>query len=146
MSTRSRIGVALPRNGVISIYCHFDGYLEGVGDTLRTSYNDLAKIEELIKLGDISSLGAEVNPPAGAVHTHASRTENVTVAYGRDRGDKGTKAIVHDSIEQWLESGEEYAYLWDKDHWRVWCLHEGSTIQGGGLTSEMIAEAIAGDE
>lgn len=35
MSTRSRIGMINPYGSVSSIYCHFDGYPEGVGKTLH---------------------------------------------------------------------------------------------------------------
>ena len=56
MSTRSII--AATTDGVTrSIYCHSDGYLEGVGATLLRSYTDGAKIDALLALGDISVLG-----------------------------------------------------------------------------------------
>jgi hypothetical protein len=72
MSTRSRIAIETESGTVKSIYCHFDGYVSGVGKTLFNHY-DREKLEKLIELGDISSLGES--------------TEN-TVAYHGEIGGK----------------------------------------------------------
>lgn len=56
MSTRSLIGIKND-DRVKYIYCHNDGYLEGVGKTLTTYYKDKETVEKLLALGDISALG-----------------------------------------------------------------------------------------
>ena len=56
MSTRSRIAIQKEGGEVVSIYCHFDGYIEGVGRTLKAHYNDKDKALNLIEGGDISVL------------------------------------------------------------------------------------------
>ena len=38
MSTRSSIAVQNPDGTVAAVYCHFDGYLEGVGFELAAGY------------------------------------------------------------------------------------------------------------
>jgi len=60
MSTNSRIGMLKEDGSVVSIYCHWDGYLEHVGDTLRQYYNYRYKVEELIALGALSSLRKDI--------------------------------------------------------------------------------------
>lgn len=51
MSTRSMIG-KVGRNGkVTAVYCHFDGYLSGVGLELITHFNSATKARELLKEG-----------------------------------------------------------------------------------------------
>lgn len=60
MGTRSRIGLELPDGTFGSIYCHWDGYPGYNGKILLGHYSDPAKVEELISLGDLSSLGAEI--------------------------------------------------------------------------------------
>jgi hypothetical protein len=35
MSTRSRIAIENQNGSVTSVYCHFDGYISGVGKTLE---------------------------------------------------------------------------------------------------------------
>jgi hypothetical protein len=57
MATRSRIAIENQDGTVTSIYCHFDGYIDGVGKILQENYNTREKMEQLIDLGDISSLG-----------------------------------------------------------------------------------------
>ena len=56
MATRSLIAFD---NGstISSIYCHWDGYLSGVGRQLLENYKDIDDVEELMDLGDISTLG-----------------------------------------------------------------------------------------
>jgi hypothetical protein len=71
MATRSRIAIENESGIVNSIYCHFDGYVDGVGITLFKHY-DKEKLQKLIELGDISSLGESTID---------------TVAYCRDRGE-----------------------------------------------------------
>jgi hypothetical protein len=40
-----------------AVYCHFDGYPEGVGAVLRDSYTDPLKIADLLSRGGMSTLG-----------------------------------------------------------------------------------------
>jgi hypothetical protein len=102
MSTRSRIAIENESGIVNSIYCHFDGYVDGVGKTLFNHY-DKEKLQKLIELGDISSLGES--------------TED-TVAYCRDRGEDlhSTSYLdVEGLFELGFESGIEYVYCLTKD-------------------------------
>ena len=55
MSTHSFICME-DDDSIRAIYSHFDGYLDGVGATLKGHYQDREKIEKLISLGDISGL------------------------------------------------------------------------------------------
>lgn len=59
MATRSRIGVELEEGKVISIYCHNDGYVSGVGKQLMNSFpngTDPSVVAGFIKEGDRSTL------------------------------------------------------------------------------------------
>ena len=121
ISTRSRIGYISKNGNVKSIYCHFDGYPDGVGKTLYNYYKDLNKIKELISLGSISSLAKNVQPNSNLPHSFdGERQEDVTVAYHRDRGEgwKHTKPITHKSIDAFekcfIGTNMEYAYLFDE--------------------------------
>ena len=117
MSTRSRIAIETESGTVKSIYCHFDGYVSGVGETLYNHY-DKEELEELIELGDISSLGESI--------------EN-TVAYHRDRGED-LHSTDYLNIEclfgNCFRSGEEYAYYLNKDGvWLVFVVQMMYTLQ-----------------
>ena len=71
------------------IYCHFDGYLEHNGEILVNHYKDRKKVEELLTLGDLSSLAENINPDPTKEHSYeySKRQENVCVSYNRDRQD-----------------------------------------------------------
>ena len=56
MGTRSRIGLDLGPDQIISVYCHFDGYIQGNGRDLLKHYNTKEQVENLINGGDMSSL------------------------------------------------------------------------------------------
>lgn len=81
------IGLLNEDKSVSSIYCHWDGYISGVGKLLKTYYTDLSNIEKLIKLGDISSLRKYTEPRKDEEHSFLHPQEDVTVAYYRDRKD-----------------------------------------------------------
>lgn len=53
MSTRSYIGI-LTDNQVKYVYCHHDGYVEGVGAELLAHFADRDKVLELVNMGDTS--------------------------------------------------------------------------------------------
>lgn len=57
MSTRCLIGRKIKDNKVEYIYCHHDGYLDGVGEILKTYYTNDDVIDKLMALGDLSALG-----------------------------------------------------------------------------------------
>lgn len=61
MSTRSTIAVELADGTVSSVYCHWDGYLEGVGQTLVDYYSDRDLAVQLVHGGSISSLGINIH-------------------------------------------------------------------------------------
>jgi hypothetical protein len=72
MSTNSSISTKID-NKIISIYCHWDGYLEHNGKLLVENYKTLEAVKELLDLGYLSSLG---------------KTINECVAYHRDRDEE----------------------------------------------------------
>jgi hypothetical protein len=61
MGTRSMIAIQNPYSkDVRAIYCHWDGYLEHNGAILLEHYSASPKVNNLIALGDLSSLGKEI--------------------------------------------------------------------------------------
>lgn len=60
MATRSMIYKEQQDGTLKGIYCHWDGYLEYNGSILLEHYSDPDKLEKLLALGDISSLGEEL--------------------------------------------------------------------------------------
>lgn len=131
MSTRSRIGIENQETGKVwSVYCHYDGYLEGVGQTLIDHYKDREKVDELIALGDLSALGEEIGvkhdfdygSKLDAGSAEHSRLRRMVLAYGRDRGENSPTAEDADAeayIARATEGWEEFAYLYRQGVWFV---------------------------
>lgn len=117
MATRGTIAKLNPDNTVTSTYVHWDSYPAGVGATLHDHYTDPVKIDQLLALGDISSLDADI----GEQHDFDFPTDGWTIAYGRDRGETGVDAVTHAGEGAWMrdrkDSGCEYGYLWDGLTW-----------------------------
>lgn len=120
MSTRSYIGIELDDGRIMGSYCHSDGYLTYNGAMLLDHYSDRVKVEKLISFGDMASLNENIDPFPGSEHNFDHRQEDVTVFYGRDRGEKGTEPRIVDledinSPDSWIE----YCYVYGKDgKWR----------------------------
>lgn len=106
MSTNSRIGILHSNGHCETIYCHWDGYFSGVGKTLFLHYKTKEKVESLLALGDISSLGTEL----GEKHSFETYLPEVTTAYHRDRGDCLTPAQKNKSKHE-LENDAPFIYL-----------------------------------
>lgn len=127
MSTRS--GIVLKDGDVYTgIYCHWDGYPDGVGKTLKDHYTDIDKIKQLIDLGAISSLEMNIAPPEGCNHSFANKMSGVTTAYHRDRGDEkrifsGTD--LEETKRFFKESWAEYLYVFDGNIWNCYELCGG---------------------
>ena len=140
MGTRSRIGV-MHGDKVKSIYCHWDGYLEHNGRILHESY-DSAKANQLVALGDMSSLQADIGEKHAfskhdvpGIETRA-HNENWCTFYGRDRGEKDVGWKVADTFAEFLEQcdncGAEYYYIMKDGVW--YC---GDTYDSTPLSKEL---------
>ena len=137
MATRSMIGKLEADGTVTAIYCHWDGYPESVGLMLMKHYRDVAKIDAMMALGDLSSLGPEI----GEKHPfsrHDARIAdgisdelyeelygNMCVAYGRDRGELETQSKTYADIDVYADNalkdfGGEFLYLYEDGFWHCW--------------------------
>ena len=107
MATRSFICKLLPDNSVTGVYCHYDGYPDGVGKTLKEHYTDPKTVDGLLALGSISELNENL-------------TE--TVAYHRDRGEDLAPNRVYPSVIDAValspqDLGAEYVYVFGPQGW-----------------------------
>ena len=165
MGTRSRIGV-MHGDVVKSVYCHWDGYLEHNGKILQQHY-DSAKANNLVALGDISSLRPEI----GVAHPFSvwenndpnksktmTQTEfdqlygNMTTFYGRDRDEQDCSWKVSHSFAEFLQEveycGAEYYYIIKDGVWYCGTVHRGTDMTGilvplaEALANELDQEAV----
>ena len=125
MSTRSYIAEELKDGKYKVIYCHFDGYLEHNGEILVNHYKDRKKVEELLTLGDLSSLAENINPDPTKEHSYeySKRQENVCVSYNRDRQDNDpeNEAQILTKEEMFKNYWIEYFYIFTLDNkWKYY--------------------------
>ena len=103
MATRSRIGIQLADESVLSVYHHWDGYPEWLGRILKTHYNSKELAAELIDGGDMSVAWNANNEPE---------------YYGEE------PPRLDANKYDYLANGEEYAYLFVNDEWVCYNLHQ----------------------
>jgi len=137
MATRSTIWIKQKDGSLKGIYCHNDGYLANNGAILLNAFDDIKKIESLISLGNISSLGAYIEPIfSHKIHDFDNKQDDTVVSYARDRGEALSLYSCKDfnSIDDYLE---EYNYIFDLFN-NTWYFFEDSEDELKELTKEAI--------
>jgi hypothetical protein len=111
MSTRSRIGFETASGAVMHIYCHFDGYVEGVGQALIEDHNDVNKAYALVNGGACRSIRSRAPNGVGREVQRFSPSEGsgLEVEWSSNRQTYKVDAT------NWCE---EYQYLWDSHNAR----------------------------
>ncbi|WP_152598142.1 hypothetical protein [Bifidobacterium cuniculi] len=132
------IGIEYADGTIRSVYCHNDGYPEGVGRILVENYKTVERVEAVMKLGALSSLGREP----------VSFTREEYDAFGREMTEEELSAkclsykgwrdddVPADEVEgrgeyvdfNCADGDIEYLYLFDAGS-AVWRVHE--TAKGG---------------
>ncbi len=115
MATRSLIGIKLG-DYVKTIYCHWDGYPSGVGQTLVNNYTSPSAVFDLLELGDLSSLDAT---PASCTAYHRDRKEPYGMVEARDVDPDELMSVGNDY-------GVNYVYVYNENN--EWdCYRPGHT-------------------
>lgn len=151
MSTHASIAKLEKDGTVTSIYCHFDGDIDTVGRILVKHYETPEKIEELLSMGDVQSLGEKIEAPEAVkrfgLHCvfddefsklpdeEKNRLKDelysfkCSTFFTRD-GKEDTPARKFYSLRNWFESANEsYNYLFDIDNtWKL-VTHRGRIKQ-----------------
>lgn len=118
----------------MSVYCHWDGYPSFNGRVLREHYTTVEKVHELIDGGNISSLHTnagwknETLPETGPQY-YTSRGESI----------RENEPRIDDNIVEYLNDGEEYAYIFNRfNEWVCYDLHDTTAklteIPAGSVT------------
>ena len=117
MATRSRIGIQLKDDSVLSVYHHWDGYPEWLGKQLMEHYNTRDKVADLIDGGDMSCCwsnslwGKELPEGEYAPEYYSLRGEDCPPRLDKD-------------MEEFFADGEEYSYIFRNDNWFAYDMHQ----------------------
>lgn len=145
MATRGRIGLKLSDGSILSAYHHWDSYPQWLGVKLVENYNSFEKAAELIDGGDMSAcysthtwesqpLMQEVIQPDGSIKRQMVKNQEGETVYTKvlaepapqyysQRGEV-TPPRLDDNLFQYLDNGEEYAYVFEGGTWVCYDLHE----------------------
>jgi len=123
MGTRGTIALEYADGTVEQVYCHWGNYLSGTGAILTNHYMDPFKVQQLLDLGNLSTLGEEigVKRPFDAPGKYGSdeylafqsKWAGQCLFYGRDRGEYSQQSNKYDSIQEYFDlcQQEEYDYI-----------------------------------
>lgn len=89
-------------NQYIGIYCHWDGYPEGVGADLKRHFKDYYSVLNLILGGSCSAIGSNVRHYA---NRQGEKWEDITPKQGK---------YQKDLVDLFNHSWCDYAYLFDE--------------------------------
>jgi len=129
MGTRSRIAV-MHGDNCKSVYCHWDGYLEYNGSILQKHY-DSAKANNLVALGDLSSLKPEIGIQHAfgyhgteiSAEDYEKQFGNMCTFYGRDRGESNVEFQTDTDFESFIDRVQgnccEWYYIMRDGVWYV---------------------------
>ena len=121
MGTRSNIGIVNEDASVTAIYCHWDGFLSCNGQMLLQHYTSTDIVNQLMLLGDLSSLREKLYPNDSKPHTFQNQQEDVCVAYGRERSESDVGSKIFKDIGDFERfagnSDAEYQYLFNSGTW-----------------------------
>lgn len=153
MATRSTIALEFADGTIGQVYAHWDGYLSHNGRILVESYSDPFKLQQLIDLGGVSSLGAEIgvkhpfdNPGRfndAEYLEYKAKYGNMCKFYGRDRGETEMEATYFKDFSDYVANcqREEFDYiLRNVDGVATWFVSEGRDFTV--LTLEMTKESV----
>jgi hypothetical protein len=116
---------------VRAVYCHWDGYLEHNGSILNKHYSASSKVNNLVALGDLSSLRPEIGDKHTFSRLDSTLPEaeyealygNMCTFYTRDRGEDApfkvfpTLAKAEDYFEgSWCEYLYVFKYKKSDDY------------------------------
>ena len=119
MATRSRIGIQLADDSILSVYHHWDGYPQWLGVTLKAKFNTREKVAELIDGGDISCCDSDTDWDRNEVEPH--------VQYYNARGEN-TEPRLDLNFDDYVENpanDAEYVYIFTLDHeWECYAIDQ----------------------
>ena len=123
MSTHASITLKTKDNKYKSVYLHHDGYISDAGEKLKNYYNTYEKVDQLLNLGNLSSLGENPidEPKLWDMDYYFEMMKNSPkkIDYAcrtyKGRGDTDEDAIVVDDLKD--IPFQEYEYLFENGKW-----------------------------
>ena len=121
MATRSRIGIQLKDESILSVYHHWDGYPQWLGRILKTHFNTKELVSELIDGGDMSTCWTKER----WCETPFNMDEATEYGpqYYSQRGEDCPPRLDKNMAE-FFSMGEEYSYIFRNGEWVAYDMHQ----------------------
>ena len=120
MATRSRIGLQLADDAILSVYHHWDGYPQWLGVTLNKKFNTREKIAELLDGGDISCCDSDTD-------WDNNKLDETRPLYYNERGEN-TEPRLDLNFDDYVENpanDAEFVYIFTLDHeWECYAIDQ----------------------
>lgn len=113
MGTRSLIAIA-GDTAIAYAYCHYDGYLAGVGRKLIETYNTEENALDIVTAGYLSSL---------------ENTVEESIEKSANEGSARLVSTHQDLLDEADGCGAEYVYLWEHGKWWYSERYTGETAE-----------------
>ena len=136
MSTRSRIGILLPDDSILSVYHHWDGYPEWLGVTLEEHYKTYEKASELIDGGNMSSCYSD-NEYDDEKQQFVKRDPRPEYYGGDDEA-----PILSKNFDEFtrIDCWQEYSYVFVKDRWVAYSINQKFDKDYNNITKVIVKE------
>lgn len=143
MNTHAFIAKKTGADKYKAIFCQFDGYLSHAGKILAEHYDTTEKVDALLSLGGIESLGEQLC--AAPENADEYESEKYTVAFGRDLGDTSwnTEEMTLDELIN-NDIGECYIYIFGGDE--RWIYSGIGDLEDGFRDVKRALEFLAAEE
>lgn len=145
MTTHANIAILKTNGDIQSIYCHFDGYPQYVGQILHNHYNNQERVEQLIALGNLEALGPKIETSELEIKYKHWNTDEYFALDKEERERLWTDAKKHvrrinlncEPIERKALNHlclEEYIYIFTPKGWYMVCPSDPFAITNQEMT------------
>jgi len=138
MATRSRIGLQLADDAILSVYHHWDGYPQWLGVTLNQKFNTREKIAELLDGGDLSCCDSDTD-------WNRNKLDESRPLYYNERGEN-TEPRLDLNFDDYVENpanDAEFVYIFTLDHqWECYAISQTRDDDWNVIKTNVIPKEI----
>ena len=142
MATRSRIGLQLADDAILSVYHHWDGYPQWLGVILKNKFNTREKVAELLDGGDLSSCDTTTD-------WDRNELDQPRPLYYNERGEK-TEPRLDLNFDDYVENPDndaEFLYIFTLDHeWECYAISQERDDDWNVIKTNVVPKEIPSEQ
>ena len=138
MATRSRIGIQLADDAILSVYHHWDGYPQWLGVILNKKFNTREKVAEVIDGGDISCIDSDTD-------WDRNQLDETRPLYYNERGEN-TEPRLDLNFDDYVENPDndaEFLYIFTNENkWECYTISQTRDDDWNVIETNVIPKEI----